>query len=107
MALAPGAGLGGDQPAGLYPGGGFRRRAAEKVMTAPKRIPKIRKVVKTPTLSISSGPPMPPMMAPAPNPRTTSPVMRPRLSGHHLMVTASGVTYAAPRPRPAITPKEM
>src|SRR3990172_6908448 len=98
--LAPGAGAGGDQPAGLYPGGGFRRSAPQKVMTAPKMIPKIMKVVRTPTLVISSGPPMPPMMAPAPNPRTTSPVMRPRLSGHHLTVAAIGVTYAAPPPRP-------
>src|SRR3989304_9603908 len=90
--FAPAAGAGGDHPAGLYPAGGFLRNIAHKVMMVPKAIPKIRKVVMTPYAAIISGPPRPPKMAPAPNPRTTRPVMRPRLSGHHLMVTARGVT---------------
>ena len=35
---------------------------------------------------------MPPKIEPAPIPKTTRPLMRPRLSGYHLSAVASGVT---------------
>src|SRR5512140_1220246 len=81
-------GVGGFQPAGLYPAGGtLNTPTAKKAFAMPE---------ETMSLEISG----PKTRVPAPNPNTARPVIVPRMSGNHLMQVAIGVTYANPTPRP-------
>jgi hypothetical protein len=104
------AAAGGVHPSGFHPAGGTWNTCAAPMTQIRKTTPRIMNVrgmveaKRAGSLPRSLSMTGAKMRDPAPNPRTASPTIVPRLSGNHLTQVAIGVTYANPTPRPPRIP---
>src|SRR5512140_303586 len=85
-------GVGGFQPAGLYPAGGTLNMRPAPQTPISMITPTAKKAFAMPEETMSLEISGPKTRVPAPNPNTARPVIVPRMSGNHLMQVAIGVT---------------
>ena len=78
------------KPCGVYPSGGFLMTVAARARIMKYAIPRTTNVLETPTVAINLSAIGAVISAPAPNPATAMPVIRPRLSGNQPIRVASG-----------------
>ena len=85
-------GVGGFQPAGLYPAGGNLEHGPAPQTPISMIAATAKKAFAIPEEATSLEISGPKTRVPAPNPKTARPVIVPRMSGNHLMQVAIGVT---------------